>query len=149
MNERINRPNTKSTRRQQNRRPIRCEPMLRAHFLLVFLHCKHRIDRNPTHEDLLRGYAEHFEINPRFVERNEVALVVMDQPHRMHVEVSDYDHLSTRQTLLSLQPRNNLSRQKVSTDDQIRLVLAQEFHKRTRVELIERKTPSFILPGFV
>src|SRR6185369_16940611 len=146
MHQRINRPDTKPTSRKQNRGPIRREPMLRPHLLLVFLNCKHRIDRNPTHCDLLRGYAEHFEVCTRFIDRDKVTLVMMDQPHRMHVEVSDDDHLSTRQTLLRLQPRNDLSRQKVSTDDQIRLVLAQEFHKRTRVELVERKTPALILP---
>src|SRR6185295_12843304 len=62
---------------------------------------------------------------------------------------SDDDHLSTRQTLLRLQPRNDLSRQKVSTHDQIRMVLAQEFHKRTCVELVECKAPAFVLPGLV
>src|SRR6185369_301580 len=106
-------------------------------------------DRNPTHSDLLRRYAEHLEINTRFFKRDKVTLIMMDQPHRVHVKVSDDDHLSTRQTLLRFQPRNDLSRKKVSTYDQIRLVLAQHFDERTRVELIECKTTALVLPGLV
>src|SRR5215213_7247742 len=144
MDQRLNRADTKSTCRQQDRGPIRREPMLRPHLLLVFLNCKHWIDRNPAHGDLFRRYAERFEIRTRFIERHEVSLVVMDQPHRMHVEVSDDDHLSTRQTLLRFQPRNDLSRQKMSTDDKIRMILAQELDERTRVELVESQTPAFV-----
>src|SRR6185369_12732060 len=102
MNEGIYRPDTKSTRREQDRRPIGRQTMLHPHLVLVFLNRKHRIDRNPAHGDLLRGYAERQKVRTRFIERHEVTLVMMDQPHRMHVEISDDDHLSTGQTLLRL-----------------------------------------------
>ena len=67
-------------------------------------------------------YAERFEIGARFVNRDKVMLVMMDQPHRMDVEVSDDDHLAARKAFLRFQPRDDLGWQKVSADDQIRMV---------------------------
>src|SRR5690349_13280647 len=110
--------------------------MFRAHLLLVFLLCEDGIDRNSADGNLLSGYAERFQICSCLVERDEVMLVMMDQPHRVHVEVSNDDHLTTRESLFGFQPRNDLSRKEMRANDQIGSILAQEFDERTRVELI-------------
>src|SRR5215217_678432 len=99
--------------------------MLRPHLLFVFPDCEDRVDGNSADRDLSGGYAERFKVNACFVHGDEIMLVMMDQPHRVHIEVGDDDYLAARQTLFSLQPRDDLRGKKVSADDQVGLVLAK------------------------
>jgi hypothetical protein len=74
---------------------------------------------------------------------------MMDQPHRVDVEVRDDDHLPAREPFLRFEPRNDLGGQKVRADYQVRLVLAKQFYERARVQFVERETASFVLPRLV
>src|SRR6185369_7712304 len=111
--------------------------MLRTHLELVFSNRKDWINWYSTDRDLLGRNTERFEINARFFERHEVTLVMMDQPHRVHVKVRDDNHLPAHESLFRFEPRHDFSRQKVSTNNQIRLVLTQQLHKRARIQLVE------------
>src|SRR5262249_18983433 len=110
---------------------------------------KDRIDGNSTHSDFLRRYTQRLEIDTRFVDGHEIALVVVDQPHSVHVEVSNNDHLPAGETFFGFEPRNDLCGQEMSTDNQVRLVLRQQLYEGSSVELIEREPAAFVLPGLV
>src|SRR5215216_4083484 len=100
--ERINRADAKATCRQKDRGPIRRQSVLCSHRLLIFLFCKHGVNRNATHRDFGSRYAERFKINPCFLDRYKVMLVMMDQPHRVDIEVGDDYYLTTGETFFRL-----------------------------------------------
>src|SRR4051812_10012406 len=111
--------------------------MLTPHVLLVFAHGEDRIDWYATHRDLVGRYPQHFQIDAGFVDRHEVLLIMMTEPHGMHVKVGYDDRLTTRETLFCLEPRDNLSRQKMRADNHVRLIFAQDLYEGPRVELVE------------
>src|SRR5215212_8144887 len=117
--------------------------MLCSHFLLVFLFCEHRIDWNPTHRNLCGGYPEGLKVDACFLDHDKIMLVMVDQPHRVDVEVGDDYYLTTRETFLCFQPRHDFGRKKVRTNNQVRLVIAQQFNEGTRVEFVEREPAAF------
>ena len=71
---------------------------------------------------------------------------MMTEPHRMNIEVGDDYDLATSEALFGFEPRDNFSRQEVSADDHIGLVLAQEFNERSRIEFVESQAAAFVLP---
>ena len=107
--------------------------MFSSHLLFAFVHRKDRIDGNPADRDLVRRYSQYFEISARFINRHEVLLVVMAKPHRVHIEICHHDRLPARQTLFCFEPRDNFGRQKMRTDNHVRLIFAQDFDEGARV----------------
>src|SRR5687768_17641389 len=95
-NQRIDRTNPETSGGKQNRSAIRREPVFRAHLLLVFDTPEDGVDRYAADRDLLRRYTERFEINARFLDRDEVLLVMMDQQYFVGIDESHANHHPTR-----------------------------------------------------
>src|ERR1044071_3392822 len=95
--QRVDGSDAEAARRKQNRSAIGSEPVLCAHLLLVLMSRENRIYWNSADRDLLRRYAERLEIHARFFQRDKVAFVMMDQPHRVDVEVRNDDYLPARE----------------------------------------------------
>ena len=85
----------------------------------------------------------------RLLQCDEVLFVMTAQPHGVHVQISHHDRLRAAEPLLRLEPGNNLSRQKVSADRDIRILFLQHLYKRTRVELVKSQPEPLVPPRFV
>ena len=92
-------------------------PCFRRISFLSFCRAKTGSIGMPLTVILSRRYSEGFEVGACFVNRHEVLLVMMAEPHRMNVEVGDDDRLATGDALFGFEPRDNLSRQEVRADD--------------------------------
>jgi hypothetical protein len=74
---------------------------------------------------------------------------MMTEPHRVNVKVGNDDGLAAGDAFLGFQPGDYFSRKKVCTDDQIGMVVAQQFNEAARVELIESKPAALVFPGCI
>jgi hypothetical protein len=125
------------------------EAVLRAHLQPVLGLGEDRVDGDAGGRHLRRGDAEPHEVLARLVQRHEVLLVVVAEPHGVHVEVGDDDGLAEVDAPLRLEPGDDLGGKEVRADGDVGPVLLKHPDERPRVELVEREAAALVLPGLV
>ena len=113
----LDRPDAESASREQDRHPISGEPESGPRLGLVARPRKARVDGDAGYRDLRCRDPALLEVDPRLVERDEVLLVVVAQPHCVNVEVGDDDPLRAREAPLCPEPRDDLGWEEMRADD--------------------------------
>ena len=99
--------------------------------------------------DLVGREAERFDVEARFVERDEILLEIAAEPQRVHIEIGYDDGLRTRQLAFPFEIGDEFGWQEVRAGDPIRFEFTDHFYQRLRVELIEKESAFLILPRLV
>src|SRR6266700_6182585 len=79
----------KSACGQQDRRAVWRQSVFKAHLVFVFVQGEDRVNRDAADSDLVARNRKSFEVGARFVNRDEILLIMMAEPHRMNIKVGD------------------------------------------------------------
>jgi hypothetical protein len=93
----------------EDRGSIRGEPVLDSHGAGILRDGEHGIDGDARHGDSIRWDAEALQMSTGLVERDEVPVDVMGEPHSLDVKIGHDDRLPSGQPALGSEPGDNLS----------------------------------------
>ncbi len=116
--QRLHRPHTKSSRRDEHGHPFRIEIELKPCLALRFLYSKNRVDGEARDINFLLGNTEGREVDPGLFASHKIPVYVMEQPYSMSVPIGDNNADGNLKNLLFPQIDEDLCRQKMGTEDE-------------------------------